>query len=152
MEGFDLFKKKIQDYLCNRAEDDSSFASRAKEAADKGKTLDGCCNYIIEQVKESGRIAFADDEIYGIAAHYYDEDAIPENITAPGEGQIVCGLSPEDKDYIRELAMKEYREQVEKELYEQETKRKYRARTKAEEEERHNKCSKQKQLSLFEDI
>lgn len=40
------------------------------------KSIDECCDYILDCVYESGQNGFADDEIYALALHYYDEDDI----------------------------------------------------------------------------
>lgn len=37
------------------------------------KSIEGCCNYILTMVKQSGREGFTDDEVYNMAVHYYDE-------------------------------------------------------------------------------
>lgn len=71
MKGSDQFKEAIKSHLDDRASNDPLFAkSYAKEC----KTIDGCVQYILGEVQKSGRNGFADDEIYGMAVHYYDED------------------------------------------------------------------------------
>lgn len=73
MKGTTQFKETIHKYLQNKALNDSLFAqSFAKE----GKTIDDCITYILNQVKASGCCGFADEEIYSMAVHYYDEDDI----------------------------------------------------------------------------
>lgn len=73
MKTTDLFKQTIQGYLELRAKEDRLFAvSFAKPA----KNIDGCINYILSEVQKSGCNGFADDEIYSMAVHYYDEDSI----------------------------------------------------------------------------
>lgn len=70
MKGTEQFKQVIKDYLDRRAAEDALFAARY---ANNKKTIDECVSYIIGTVKASGRCGFADDEIYGMAVHYYDE-------------------------------------------------------------------------------
>lgn len=115
MEGTELFKETIKAYLDRRAAEDSQFAaSYAKE----GKSLDGCIAYILNTVQASGRNGFADEEIYGMAVHYYDEDDIKEQ-KAPGCKVVVnhtVELTEEEKEEARKQALKEYRQQVLKEL------------------------------------
>lgn len=73
METTDTFKKTIHAYLESRAAEDTLFAvSFAKE----NKNIDACITYILNTVKNSGCNGFADDEIYSMAVHYYDEDDI----------------------------------------------------------------------------
>lgn len=73
MKGTELFKQTIKHHLDARAKADKLFsASYAKE----GKNIDDCITYILTQVQASGYNGFADDEIYSMAVHYYDEDNI----------------------------------------------------------------------------
>lgn len=74
------FEAAIKRYLDERAMTDQLFAvSYAKP----GKTIAQCCNYIIAEARKSGRTAFTDDEIYGLAVHYYDEDNLGDIKPAP---------------------------------------------------------------------
>ena len=73
MEVSNGFKAVIKAYLDDRARDDELFAATY---AKQGKSLDECCNYILQEVKKSGQNGFADEEIFGMAVHYYDEDDI----------------------------------------------------------------------------
>lgn len=73
MKGTDYFKQVIQTYLEDRAIHDDLFAmSFWKE----NKSIDECIEYILTEVRKSGCNGFADDEIYSMAIHYYDEDNI----------------------------------------------------------------------------
>lgn len=69
----DYFKSTIQSYLEQRAIADELFAH---VYAKPNKNIDDCITYILNYVKESGINGFADDEIYSLALHYYDEDSI----------------------------------------------------------------------------
>src|SRR5690606_22839656 len=40
----------------------------------ENKNIDDCITYIFNQVQKSGFNGFTDDEIFGMAVHYYDED------------------------------------------------------------------------------
>lgn len=73
MKGSDQFKEVISNYLENRAKTDVLFAEVFKK---KDKTVDKCIDYILSEVQKSGRNGFTDDEIFGMAIHYYDEDDI----------------------------------------------------------------------------
>ena len=73
MKTTDDFKNTIKSYLEKRAETDSLFAPRY--ANDK-KNIDDCSTYILNTVQKSSCNGFTDDEIYGMAAHYYDEESI----------------------------------------------------------------------------
>lgn len=73
MKGTESFKKTIEAKLQEMAAADPLFAVSLQK---EGKTLDGCINYILNTVQKSGCNGFADEEIFGMAAHYYDEDNI----------------------------------------------------------------------------
>lgn len=72
-KGTEMFKKSIKEYLDKKASEDIFFEIAY---TDEKKNLDDCVTYIINQVKASGQCGFADEEIYGMAVHYYDEDNI----------------------------------------------------------------------------
>lgn len=75
MEVSNQFKAVIKAYLDDRASNDELFAATY---AKPNKSLDECCNYILREVQKSGQNGFADEEIYGMAVHYYDEDDIKD--------------------------------------------------------------------------
>jgi len=75
MEVSNQFKAVIKAYLDERASNDELFAATY---AKPNKSLDECCNYILQEVHKSGQNGFADEEIYGMAVHYYDEDDIKD--------------------------------------------------------------------------
>ena len=90
MKATDPFKTTIKAYLENRAANDELFA---ETYAKEGKNIDDCVTYILNQVKASGCNGFADDEIYGMAVHYYDEDKI--EVGKPMTGKVVVNHSVE---------------------------------------------------------
>lgn len=71
MKSTEAFKDVIKSYLDDRAQRDELFA---KMYAKDGKSIDNCINYILKTVKESGCNGFADEEIFSMAVHYYNED------------------------------------------------------------------------------
>lgn len=78
----DHFKKAIKEHLDNRASTDALFA---KSYQKESKNIDECCNYIINVVKKTNREGFADNEVFNMAIHYYDEDNLEEDVKkAPG--------------------------------------------------------------------
>lgn len=69
----DAAVERIKEYLNKRAGEDKQFAAAyAKE----GKTIEGCMGYICNEVRKSGRTMWANEEIFGMAVHYYNEDDI----------------------------------------------------------------------------
>lgn len=90
MKSSQDFKKAIQAYLDLRAKTDKLFAvSYAKT----NKNLDDCCNYILGEAKKRGNaVAMTDEEVYGMAVHYYDEDDIKIN-KVPANARTSVSLS-----------------------------------------------------------
>lgn len=67
------FKDAIKQYLDKRAKEDALFAEAYKR---EGKTIDECVNYIlceVQKIAKKGMAAMTDDEVFGMAVHYYDE-------------------------------------------------------------------------------
>lgn len=71
MKGSNYFKNVIEDYLNAQTQKDRLFAKTLKK---ENKNIDDCITYILNRVKESGCNGFADEEIFQMAVHYYDED------------------------------------------------------------------------------
>ena len=67
------FRLVIKAMLDQRAEVDPLFAEvYAKES----KSIEQCCDYIMGEVERMGVNAMSDDEVIGLAVHYYDEDDV----------------------------------------------------------------------------
>ncbi len=105
MKGTEQFKATIQAHLESVAAQDTLFA---KTMAKENKNIDDCITYILNQVQKSGCSGFADEEIFGMAIHYYDEDDIKvgENVNS---GRVVVNhvaeLSAEEIAEAKEIAM-----------------------------------------------
>lgn len=99
---FTPFETAIKNYLDKRAEEDSQFAT---SYAKPNKNIKECCKYIFQQVeknKPKGErcVGVSDDEVFGFAVHYYDEDDIVvDGPKAQVSAQQVSEVSvaPEDK-------------------------------------------------------
>lgn len=111
MQGTDIFQKRIKDYLDRRAFTDPQFAEKY---ANPKKSVKECCEYICGEVSKSKQNGWDDDEIFGLAVHYYDE----ENITvAKNDVQRVVtnehiDLTEEEKEEARKQAIAAYQKQV----------------------------------------
>ena len=86
-KGTDTFKTAIQNYLEYRAATDELFAPLF---ANPNKSIDKCCKYIICEVHKSGMNGFDDDEIFGMAVHYYDENEI--EVGNPPQCRIISNV------------------------------------------------------------
>lgn len=106
MKSTDNFKKTIQIYLNNRAEQDELFAETLKK---ENKNIDDCVTYILNQVKASGCNGFTDDEIFGMAVHYYDEDDVKpgKKINANVVVNHHVELTEEEKAQAKQKALDE---------------------------------------------
>lgn len=103
MRTTDTFKTTISTKLQEMAEADPLFAVSLKK---ENKNIDDCITYILNTVQKSGCNGFADDEIFGMAAHYYDEDNI--DIGNPIQCRVVVNhhveLTPEEIEVAKRIA------------------------------------------------
>jgi hypothetical protein len=149
----DNWLKVIADYLLTR--DD------IKDSLDKEKkSLKECGQYILQEARKKGsHVAMTDEEVFGLAVHYYDEDDIAVKSTSKANVKVAAAkddkpLKPLD-EYRKEVEQKEpvdidkiVEERVNKKLAEikkaeQEKKEKRKAERKA-------KKPKVNQVSLFD--
>ena len=114
MKATDNFKRTIQEYLEVRAKTDELFA---KSYAKPNKSIDECITYILNEVQRSGCNGFDDDEIFGIAVHYYDEDNIDvgKKINCKVVVNHAVELTEKEKQELKEKARNDfYAEQLAK--------------------------------------
>jgi len=99
------FKIAIKSHLDKFASENELFA---KKYQNPKKNLDDCCTYILNTVKATGRMGFADDEIFNMANHYYDEDDIDVGTTPNAKviTNYTIDLSDEEKEKIRQDAIR----------------------------------------------
>lgn len=93
MKSTETFKSTILTYLDDRAATDTLFAAAYLK---ENKNIDDCITYILNAVQKSGCNGFADEEIFGMAVHYYDEDII--EIGKPINTRVVINRSIELSD------------------------------------------------------
>ena len=125
MKVSEQFKSTIKAYLDNMAAVDSLFAPVYQKPT---KNIDNCITYILNQVKKSGCCGFSDDEIFGMALHYYQEDNIEVGIP------LKCNV---EKKAAREAAIKKLQEEELAKL------------KKRQQAKRENNTEVQTQLTLF---
>ena len=116
MKATDYFKQTIQSYLQRRAQEDELFAPRY---ANPKKNIDDCITFILNYVKQSGCNGFADDEIYSLAMHYYDEDDIEIGKPLTNCKVVVnhtIQLTEEEKAQARAKAMQRAQDEAYKKL------------------------------------
>lgn len=105
MKGTNHFKNTIKAYLDQRAETDVLFSFQYSKP---DKNIDDCVTYILNSVQKSGCNGFADDEIYNMAVHYYDEDNIEigKQINTQVVVNHVVQLTEEEKTEARQEAIR----------------------------------------------
>ena len=113
MKGTEHFKNVIQNYLDEQAQYDELFAENYRK---KDKDMDSCIQYILNTVKQSGCNGFADDEIYSMAVHFFDEDNIdigsPINAHVVAVVNQVVELTAEEKAQAHREAMQRAQEEA----------------------------------------
>ncbi len=115
MKATDHFKNTIKAYLDQRAETDFLFSFRYSLPE---KKLEDCITYILNQVQKSGCNGFHDDEIFGMAVHFYDEDNIevgkPMNAYVTVNHVVV--LSAEEIEQARQDAIQKAQDEAYKKM------------------------------------
>ncbi|OFY43970.1 MAG: hypothetical protein A2X18_07525 [Bacteroidetes bacterium GWF2_40_14] len=104
MKATETFKKTILDYLESRAKTDELFSVSFGKL---NKNIDDCITYILNAVKASDCNGFADEEIFSMAVHYYDEDKI--EVGKPINCNVVVNhaveLTEKDKQEAKQKAI-----------------------------------------------
>lgn len=112
MKSTNHFQNTIKAYLDKHAEIDLLFSFRYSLPE---KKLEDCITYILNQVQKSGCNGFHDDEIFGMAIHYYDEDNIeigkPMHNAQIAVNHVVV-LTAEEKEQARKDAMQKAQDEA----------------------------------------
>ncbi len=115
MKASNHFRDTIKAYLDRRAEEDVLFSFQYSKPE---KNIDDCITYILNQVQKSGCNGFADDEIYSMAVHYYDEDNIEigKSINANVVVNHVVELTSEEREEARREAIQRAQDEAYKKM------------------------------------
>lgn len=112
MKSTNHFQNTIKAYLDKRAEIDLIFSFRYSLPE---KKLEDCITYILNQVQSSGCNGFHDDEIFGMAVHYYDEPNIeigkPIHNAQVAVNHVVV-LTAEEKEQARQDAIQKAQDEA----------------------------------------
>lgn len=107
--------ERIKSYLDERAKKDELFCQMYKK---EEKNIDDCWGYIIEQARKRGReVCMTDEEVFGLAVHYYCEDDLKGHPLPKGvKVDIVASADADELDQeavarIRKEAVEEYKAQ-----------------------------------------
>ena len=142
-------KNRIKEYLDKMAENDELFA---KTYAKENKNLDECLNFIMSEAQKKGgnAVCMTDEEVFGLAVHYYDEDDIKIKPMPNARVKISTStekieLTEEEKAIAKERAINQLKDEELAKLKKSEELKRHKAMSKAEKEAEFEK----KQLSLF---
>lgn len=106
-------KDAIKAYLDKRAQEDTLFAA---SYAKPNKSIDECFDYIIGEVRKKGSAVYmSDEEVFGMAVHYYDEDNIKVSKLPKGESvnattHQAVGLTEKEMQKIKAQAIQAYKQ------------------------------------------
>lgn len=105
-------KDAIKTYLDNRATNDHQFAMTYSKP---NKSIDECFRYILGEARKRGSlVCMTDEEVFGLAVHYYDEDDIKVVASTNFRASTTCKpaqtveLTEEEKAVAREAAIRRY--------------------------------------------
>ena len=104
--------ERIKSYLDERAEKDELFGQMYMK---ENKNMAGCFDYIVAQAKKRGNaVCMTDEEVFGLAVHYYCEDDLKENPLPKGvKVDIVASAEEDDDELDQEAVMRIKKEAVE---------------------------------------
>lgn len=122
----------IKQYLDNRAATDELFAAKYNNPK---KSIQECCQYITGEAyarAEGGTAVISDEEVYGMAVHYYDEDniVIRKAPRASSTRSQEPKLTKKQQEDLRRQAEAEYKAKVMADLKMKENERKAKLREK----------------------
>lgn len=126
MKSTEAFKTTINNHLVSLAQKDELFATTLKK---EGKNIDDCVTYILNEVQKSGCNGFADEEIFGMAVHYYDEDDLKpgKKINAKVVVNHVVELTEQDKEDAKQKAIQQAIEEAKEKMQKKKTSKKVEA-------------------------
>ena len=130
MATTDPFLTAIKNYLDNRAKSDELFAAKY---ANPKKSIDECCKYITGEAyarAKNGCAVIGDEEVYGMAVHYYDEENIEIRKAPRSRTSQEPKLTKKQQEDLRRQAEAEYKAKVRNELELKEIERKAKLREK----------------------
>lgn len=102
--------ERIKSYLDERAKKDELFSQMYSK---EDKNLEGCFGYIVEQARKRGQaVCMTDEEVFGLAVHYYCEDDLKEH-PLPKRVKVDIVASADDDELDQEAVLKIKKEAIE---------------------------------------
>lgn len=104
------FQQAIKAHLDKVAAQDEVFAAKyAAKCQEEQESIKKCCSYIVSEVqknyKHGNSAVLTNDEVFGMAMHYYDENIAPPKVAS--NCTVIMSkaeLTPEDEEAIRREA------------------------------------------------
>lgn len=157
MKAMNEFEKTIQSYLDRFAGNDAVFAGKYQAAKSTiEKSITKCCEYIYDWVQKQKRPGFTDDEIYGQAVHFYDEQALnaPGNVGTHPSVVVnhVVELTEEEREEARIRVRKAFEQQELARIKAEDEKTRQKAEKKAEKDKRKAEAKRDKQSAGMMDL
>lgn len=128
------FEERLKMLLDQRASSDELFAIAYKKEA---KSFKQCCDYILSVMRKRGSaVGCTDEEVVGLAVHYYDEDNLKVD-SLPKNTRVQTSTAPEVKVELTDEDIAEAKKRaLEREIEKQrETLHKPKAKAKAKKAE-----------------
>lgn len=148
-----FFIQRIQAWMDEECKNDAEFAELVKSKP--GKTVEGCCNYILKVAKDTRQVGWDDAEVFGMVRHFWDEDDLKDPGAQNPSKIIVSGhidLTAEEKAEAMEQAKAEYKLELKKAAAKAEAERKEKERAAAEERRRKLEEKREKELAMQGDL
>jgi len=149
MKASNRMREHIKEYLDALASKDEYFALSYENP---DKNIDECCDFICTEVQKMGVMGLDDDDVFGLAVHYYQE-ADPGKITKglAERTKVVVNkqvqLTEEEIEEAKRKALDEITAKEVKRIQDKEKREKEAAKAKAEEARKKNE--QEGVLSLF---
>lgn len=152
------FENAVKAFLDEKARTDEAFAEKYRS---EKKTIAGCCQYIISEVKKKYRgkdAACSDEYVFGLAIHYYDEADLKVEGSTSAQVVVSRVLTEAEKEEARKEAEIQYRKEKEdavKKAKEEEVRKNLerlrKQEKKAEDARKRREAELEKQRKAYED-
>lgn len=134
------FENAIKEYLDARAKEDVKFAEKY---SNEKKSIEECCRFILGEMRKkakSGMYGATDEEVFGLAVHYYDEEDIKVEKNVSAEVVINREMTEEEKQQL------DRRKEAEKKaaMIEEDKRRKEELRKRTAEDKKHKEQERKK--------
>lgn len=155
MKATKPFIESVSKFLTEEAERDKEFAKKMAEHPEK--TVEGACNYIMAEVWKTKQSGWANEEIYGLAKHFFDEDEIKDpGSSANNISRVVVNthidLTESEKQEAMEEAKKDFTRKLEVERMRELDAQKEKEKKAKEKRIKEAQAKKEKEATMMGDL